>query len=62
MGVAPLAQGGTLHIDAVRVFAVWIVRGMYSEALHYVALIIANRAADGGRGKDELVDAARHLR
>jgi hypothetical protein len=62
MGMAPFAQGGTLHVDAVRIFAVWTVRGMYSEALHYVALIIANGAADGGRGGNELDDAARHLR
>jgi hypothetical protein len=61
MGVATLAQGTTLHIDVVRVFAVWAVRGMCSEALHHVALIIASEAADGIRGRNGLDDAARHL-
>jgi hypothetical protein len=59
--VAPLAQGGTLHVDAVRAFAAWTVRDMYSEALHYVALIIVNGAVDSVRGRNELDDVARHL-
>jgi hypothetical protein len=61
MGVATLAQGTALHVDAVRVFAAWAVRGMCSEALHHVALIIASGAADGVGGRSKLDDAARHL-
>ena len=61
MGVAPLAQSVTLHADAVRVFAAWAVRGMSSEVLHYIALIIASGAADGVGGRNELDDTARHL-
>jgi hypothetical protein len=61
MGVAPLAYGVTLYIDAVRVFAAWAVRGMCSEALYYIALIIASGEADGVGGRNELDDAARHL-
>jgi hypothetical protein len=44
MGVVPLAQGATLDVDVVGVFAARTVRGMCSEALYYVALIIANGA------------------
>ena len=61
MGMAPLAQGATLHVDAARVFAAWAVRGMCSDAPHHVALIIASGATDGVGGRNELDDAARHL-
>lgn len=34
---------------------------MYSQVLHYVAVITANGAADGVRGRNKLNDAASHL-
>jgi hypothetical protein len=60
MSVAPLAQGATLHVDAVWVFTVCAVRSMCSETLHHAAFIIASGAADGVGGRNEL-DAVRHL-
>jgi hypothetical protein len=61
VGVAPFAQGATVHVDAVRIIAVRAVRGVRREALHDVALIVAGGAADGVGGRNELDDTARHL-
>jgi hypothetical protein len=58
--MATITEGVTIHVDAEGVSAAWAVRGMCSEVLHHIALIIMSEVADGVGGRNELDDASRH--
>ena len=59
VGVAAVAEGAALQVDAERVVATGAVGGVGGEGLHDIALVVARGAADGVGA--EVDDAAGHL-